>query len=136
MSPPPTYRTPSHTITSPNASLPGTDRTTRTSTSRPEGWWSSDEAGEVGEVGSTGGLTTGSSTPANKSPTRRSSFDSTKSMSGRKFGAKGITLGASKAVSGVDRGEGVGRERERLMAQKKGNVLRRKTVDGDTGGGS
>jgi lysosomal acid lipase/cholesteryl ester hydrolase len=126
MSPPPSCRVPSHTITSPSASVDETPShlTNQTSTSRPEGWWSSDEVA--------GTENSHSSTPANKSPTRRGSFDSTQSSMSKsgKFGAKGITIGAGKAVSGVTRGEGSGsaNDRERLLEEdgkRRRSVLKR-----------
>ncbi|KAL6156707.1 cholesterol esterase [Exserohilum turcicum] len=94
MSPPPTHRV------SLSFDSPGTNSqiTAQTSTSRPEGWWSSDEV-----AGTDPSQTT---TPASPTPARRSSFgslQSTKSVAG-KVGAKGITVGAGKAVSGVTTG--------------------------------
>jgi lysosomal acid lipase/cholesteryl ester hydrolase len=95
MSPPPTFRAP--TPFSPS-SIGGSQLTGQTSTSRPEGWWSSSDE-----------LT---NTPATQplSPRRRASFcsdGSTASHSGR-VGAKGITIGAGTAVSGIVLGEGRG----------------------------
>jgi lysosomal acid lipase/cholesteryl ester hydrolase len=98
--PDPSNRISTISFTSPGASVGDSQITEKTSTSRPEGWWSSDEV-----AGTDPSQTT---TPANHTPARRSSFDSeqsTKSMAG-KFGANGITLGAGKAVSGVTQGEG------------------------------
>ncbi|RAR10710.1 lysosomal acid lipase cholesteryl ester hydrolase precursor [Stemphylium lycopersici] len=124
MSPPPTNRV-SLSFDSPDQS----QTTAQTSTSRPEGWWSSDEV-----AGTDPSATT---TPASPTPARRSSFgsqQSTKSKTG-KVGAKGITIGASKAVSGVSTGEGYGqahnseKDRQRLLdADKKHrrNVLKKK----------
>ena len=98
--PDPSNRISTISFNSPGASVGDSQITEKTSTSRPEGWWSSDEV-----AGTDPSQTT---TPANQTPARRSSFDSqqsTKSMAG-KFGANGITLGASKAVSGLTQGEG------------------------------
>ncbi|KAL6710636.1 cholesterol esterase [Coniothyrium glycines] len=96
MSPPPTNRISTISIDSPNASINDSNVTTQTSTSRPEGWWSSDEVAN-----------TQPSTPK-RSP-RRSSFDSQRSgASQARFGNKGITLGVGKAVSAVVDGEGHG----------------------------
>jgi len=130
MSPPPVNRISSLSFGSPSAAGGDSQITTQTSTSRPEGWWSSDEV-----AGTDPSFPT---TPANTSPARRrSSFgsqQSTKSMTG-KFGAKGITLGAGKAISAVSPGEGHGEgsggknDRERLLEndrKHRRNVLRKK----------
>ena len=86
-----------HTIGSPAASQNDSQITTHTSTSRPEGWWSSDEV--------TG---TEPSTP-NKTLKNKGSFDS-QGSSGRqsRIGQRGISLGSAKAVSAVVAGEGHG----------------------------
>ncbi|CAO2654078.1 Nn.00g108110.m01.CDS01 [Neocucurbitaria sp. VM-36] len=103
MSPSPTSRIRAHTIESPGASVDASHITSQTSTSRPEGWWSSDEVAGTEQ--------SQPSTPhVSKSP-RRSSFEShtsTNSLTGR-FGNKGIRLGVGKAVSGVVEGEGHGK---------------------------
>ncbi|KAH6864969.1 hypothetical protein J4E91_006677 [Alternaria rosae] len=132
--PPSTNRMSTISFSSPGASVGDSQMTEKTSTSRPEGWWSSDEV-----AGTDPSQTT---TPANHTPARRSSFDSqqsTKSMAG-KFGANGITLGAGKAVSGVTitQGEGFGEgsgtnkdknDRERLLEadrKQRRNVLKKR----------
>ncbi|KAF1848801.1 alpha/beta-hydrolase, partial [Cucurbitaria berberidis CBS 394.84] len=99
MSPPPTFRVP---VDSPGASIDASHVTSQTSTSRPEGWWSSDEVAGTEQ--------SQPSTPhVSKSP-RRTSFDShtsTNSLTGR-FSNKGITLGVGRPVSGVIEGHGLG----------------------------
>lgn len=86
-----------HTIGSPAASQNDSQLTTQTSTSRPEGWWSSDDV-----------ASTEPTTPSKKVSKRRS-FDSTAS-NGRqsRFGDRGISLGSAKAVSAVVAGQGHG----------------------------
>lgn len=100
MSPPPTSRILANATNSPVASVGDSHITSQTSTSRPEGWWSSDEVA--------GTEHSHPSTPK-RSP-RRSSFDSQRSVKslGGKFGDKGISLGAGKAVSAMAQGEGHG----------------------------
>lgn len=97
MSPPPANRISNFSIDSPGASVGDSHFTSQTSSSRPEGWWSSDELAG-----------TQPSTPK-RSP-RRGSFDSQKSTTSLvgKLGEKGITIGASKAISAVIDGEGHG----------------------------
>lgn len=68
--------------------------------SRPEGWWSSDEVAG----------TDSSPPPPARSP-GRTSLSSLMSREGKgeaKFGSKGITLGAGKAVGGIISGSGTG----------------------------
>ncbi|KAJ4338175.1 cholesterol esterase [Didymella glomerata] len=86
-----------HTIGSPAVSQNDSQITSQTSTSRPEGWWSSDEVAG-----------TEPSTP-NKTLARRRSFDS-QASNGRqsRFGDRGISLGSAKAVSAVVAEEGHG----------------------------
>lgn len=86
-----------HTIGSPAASQNDSQITGQTSTSRPEGWWSSDEVAG-----------TEPSTPS-KTVAKRRSFDS-QASNGRqsRFGDRGISLGSSKAVSAVAAEEGHG----------------------------
>ncbi|KAJ4367886.1 cholesterol esterase [Didymella sp. IMI 355093] len=86
-----------HTTGSPAASQNDSQITTQTSTSRPEGWWSSDDVAG-----------TEPSTP-NKTVSKRRSFDS-QASSGRqsRFGDRGISLGSAKAVSAMVAGEGHG----------------------------
>lgn len=76
--------------------------TNATSTSRPEGWWSSDE------VGGTEHEASHPSTPS-RTVAKRRSFDS-QGSNGRvsRFGERGITLGSAKAISGIVEGEGHG----------------------------
>ena len=90
-----TLRSP--TADSPAPSLDNSQLTTQTTSSRPEGWWSSDEIAN-----------THPSTPHNRSPSR-ASIDSTSSkIESRQFGDKGISLGVAKAISGLVDGEGHG----------------------------
>jgi lysosomal acid lipase/cholesteryl ester hydrolase len=114
MSPPPTNRM-SLTFESPDHS----QTTAQTTTSRPEGWWSSDEVAGTEPSQST--------TPASPTPARRLSIgsqQSTKSMTTGKVGAKGITIGASKAVSAVSTGEGYGEGHN--IAKQRRNTLKKK----------
>ncbi len=106
---------------SPETSIVASNMTNQTSTSRPEGWWSSDDIGPAEH--------SPPSTPTVKKSSRRASSGShasVKSMSGR-FGDKGIKLGVGKAVSGVVEGEGFGegsgsgKEGESLASVKKEN---------------
>lgn len=86
-----------HTIGSPAASQNDSQLTTQTSTSRPEGWWSSDDVAG-----------TEPSTP-NKTLSKKRSFDSQGSNGRRsRFGDRGISLGSAKAVNSVVAGEGHG----------------------------
>ena len=91
-----------HTLGSPAASLNNSQVTAQTSTSRPEGWWSSDDVGNTEHEAS-------HPTTPNRVVVKRRSFDS-QASSGRqsRFGERGITLGSAKAVSGVVDGEGHG----------------------------
>lgn len=132
MSPPPTSRLPGNTGSSPNASVGESQATNLTSTSRPEGWWSSDDVA-------------GTEASQPTTPRRRGSFDSQrsgKSLAGR-FGNKGISLGVGRPVSSVVVEEGHGehgfdeRKGEHLLERageegrgKKGvkGVLRKKKV--------
>ncbi|KAF1938745.1 alpha/beta-hydrolase [Clathrospora elynae] len=101
MSPPPSSRVPTHAIDSPGASVGESHLTNQTSTSRPEGWWSSDEVAGTEQ--------SHSSTPLNKG-SRRPSVDSqksTSSLTGR-FGNKGISLGVGRPVSSVVEEQGIG----------------------------
>ncbi|KAJ4374823.1 cholesterol esterase [Neocucurbitaria cava] len=129
--PPPTSRLRSRTLESPVASVDASHMTSQTATSsRPEGWWSSDEvAGTEQSQPSTPPHT------VSKSP-RRTSFDShtsTNSLTGR-FGDRGIRLGVGKAVSGVVEGEGLGKgtgsgkEGESLLGVSSDEKGRRKSV--------
>ncbi|KAF2732363.1 alpha/beta-hydrolase [Polyplosphaeria fusca] len=95
--PPPAGKVPSHSLAdSPSAS----QVTSQTATSRPEGWWSSDEVAGTGH--------SEPSTPLLQKSPSRLSIDSQKSGKHSVFGERGITLGAGKAVSGVVEGTGHG----------------------------
>lgn len=97
MSPPPTSRLLENATLSPNASVIDSGTTTLTSTSRPEGWWSSDEVA-------------GTEPSQPTTPRRKASFDSQKSgksLAGW-FGNKGISVGAGRPVSSIVIGEGHG----------------------------
>ncbi|OCK75461.1 alpha/beta-hydrolase [Lepidopterella palustris CBS 459.81] len=85
------------TITAASPANSQSQHTNQTSTSRPEGWWSSDE------VAGTGG--SNNSTPA-KSPSR-ASFESLGGGKDGRFGKEGIRVGAGRAVGGVVYGEGL-----------------------------
>jgi lysosomal acid lipase/cholesteryl ester hydrolase len=98
--PPPAAKVPIHTVESPAASTNASHFTAQSSSSRPEGWWSSDEV--AGTEQST------PSTPNMHRNSRRQSFDSQRSGKMNRFGDKGITLGVGKAVSGIVSGEGHG----------------------------
>ncbi|PVI05342.1 alpha/beta-hydrolase [Periconia macrospinosa] len=77
--------------------------TARSSTSRPEGWWSSDEVGGTGH--------SGPPTPTrNPKPNlnRANSFDSQKSGKASMFDGRGISVGVGRAVSGIVEGVGKG----------------------------
>ena len=133
MSPPPTFRVPSQTMASPEASVDASHVTNQTSTSRPEGWWSSDEVAGTEQSHPT--------TPHVSNSPRRTSIDShisTNSLTGR-FGDKGIRLGVGKAVSGVIDGEGLGegtgsgKEGEGLLADER---KRKRSVGLGSGSGS
>ncbi|KAL0258175.1 cholesterol esterase [Diplodia seriata] len=71
----------------------------KSNASRPEGWWSSDEVGG-----------TDSSPPPPAHSPGRASFSSliSQGKTETKFGSKGITLGAGKAVGGLVSGSGTG----------------------------
>ncbi|KAH3920023.1 hypothetical protein HBH56_021770 [Parastagonospora nodorum] len=138
-----TLRSPTNVNQSPAPSLDASQLTNQTSTSRPEGWWSSDEvAGTEHSHPST------PKTPVNdknRSPSR-ASFDSTRSSGSKigtgRFGEKGISLGVAKAISGLVDGEGHGegsgvtnsgeksleasaeeRKRKRKLLKKKGTPV-------------
>ncbi|KAH7409787.1 Alpha/Beta hydrolase protein [Phaeosphaeria sp. MPI-PUGE-AT-0046c] len=107
--PQPKSRSPtSNTADSPAPSLGASQLTVQTSTSRPEGWWSSDEV-----AGTEQSRPSTPKTPVfnHRSPSR-ASFDSTRSSGSKlgtgKFGEKGISLGVAKAISGLVDGEGHG----------------------------
>jgi len=116
--PPAAPKVPIHTLDSPApaASNPASLVTARSSTSRPEGWWSSDDVAETGHSDPT--------TPEIQADIKRNqSFDSTRSgKSGRLsvFGDRGITLGAGKAVSGLVSGLGKGESSDSLSLKSEG----------------
>ena len=126
--PPPAAKVPIHTLAdSPRGSVDASQVTVQSNTSRPEGWWSSDEvAGEP-------------DTPITpQQAVRSSSVGSHKSTRSSVFGERGITLGAARAVSGMvgglGRGEGSGSGRENVgqgvdgtTDDKKSKKTRRKT---------
>ncbi|KAJ4314788.1 cholesterol esterase [Neodidymelliopsis sp. IMI 364377] len=94
-----------HTVGSPANSVDThqSHLTGQTSTSRPEGWWSSDD------VAGTEHEASHPSTPIRPLGNRRRSFDS-QGSNGRvsRFSNRGISLGVSKAVNGIVGGEGHG----------------------------
>lgn len=99
--PPPAAKVTVHTLDSspaPSAS----QVTAHSSSSRPEGWWSSDEVAETGN--------SGAATPEHTTTkiARNRSFDSVKSGKASVFSQRGITLGVGKAVSGLVGGMGKG----------------------------
>lgn len=101
---------PNQSAESPAPSLDASQLTVQTSTSRPEGWWSSDEV-----AGTEHSRPSTPKTPVYINPHRsesRASFDSTRSSGSKlgagKFGDKGISLGVAKAISGLVDGEGHG----------------------------
>jgi lysosomal acid lipase/cholesteryl ester hydrolase len=103
-----TLRSPTNTAESPVPSLDASQLTIQSTTSRPEGWWSSDEV-----AGTEHSRPATPKTPVfrNRSPSR-ASFESTRSNGSKigsgKFGEKGISLGVAKAISGLVDGEGHG----------------------------
>lgn len=105
-----TLRSPTNTAESPAPSLDASQLTIQSSTSRPEGWWSSDEVAgtEQSRPATPKTPTTGYH---NRSPSR-ASIDSTLSNASKigtgRFGNKGISLGVAKAISGLVDGEGHG----------------------------
>ncbi|KAF2676491.1 alpha/beta-hydrolase [Lentithecium fluviatile CBS 122367] len=154
--PPPAAKVPIHTHAQANAQAHMVDspapsinasqsqHTVQSSTSRPEGWWSSDEVAGTGHSEPTtpplqmtkrpGSKSPGSKSPQRRIAERRGSFDSQKSGRSGKlsvFGERGITLGVGKAVSAVlgaeGRGEGTGSgesegERKRRRGGRKGEL--------------
>jgi lysosomal acid lipase/cholesteryl ester hydrolase len=132
--PPPAAKVPIHTVDSPAASTNASHITAQSSSSRPEGWWSSDEV--AGTEQST------PSTPNMTRHSRRQSFDSQRSGKMSRFGDKGITIGVSKAVSGITSGEGhgegtgSGKDSENLLGlsaeekKKKKKIPKRRTGSG------
>ncbi|KAH7112806.1 Alpha/Beta hydrolase protein [Dendryphion nanum] len=114
--PPAAAKVPVHTLTdSPGGSIDASQVTARSSTSRPEGWWSSDEVAETG--------LSNPSTPVRQKSPRRQSFDSQRSNTPSIFNKQGISLGASKAISGIvdgfGRGEGSGSGKEISDAEER-----------------
>lgn len=118
------FKTSKDDVGSPAASLNASQLTAQTSTSRPEGWWSSDEV-----AGTEQSRPSTPKTPnKNRSPSR-TSFDSQRSSGSKigssSFGTKGINIGAAPAISGIIKGEGLGErsgartEAERLAEEEK-----------------
>jgi lysosomal acid lipase/cholesteryl ester hydrolase len=110
--PPITVKTPSqkpasHTNGSP-VSVDASQLTVQTSTSRPEGWWSSDEVAGTEQSRPSTPKTPNSH---NRSDSR-ASFDSQPSSGSKiatgRFGTKGISVGVAQAISGLVDGEGHG----------------------------
>ncbi|KAH8719504.1 Alpha/Beta hydrolase protein [Phaeosphaeriaceae sp. PMI808] len=96
-----------NTADSPAPSLDASQLTVQTSTSRPEGWWSSDEVADTEHFRPF----TPKSPPFRQRSPSRASLDSQRSTGSRiggRFGEKGISLGVAKAISGLVDGEGHG----------------------------
>ena len=110
--PPPAAKVPTHSFIDSPGSANASQHTAQSSTSRPEGWWSSDEVAGTGHSEpTTPPVPVDVAFATGKSPARRGSFDSQRSGRSGKvslFGQKGISLGVGKAVSGVVEGEGRG----------------------------
>jgi lysosomal acid lipase/cholesteryl ester hydrolase len=129
-SPPAAAKVPFHTLVdSPGGSINASQVTAHSSTSRPEGWWSSDEvAGDRSEPSTP-------ITPQSRQERQKSvdSHRSGKSVSSV-FGERGIKLGVGKAVSGMvtefGKGEGSGSGRESghlgVEAEKRRKKAKRK----------
>lgn len=123
--PPPAPKVPVQTLESPSPAASASQMTAHSSTSRPEGWWSSDEVAGTGHSDPT--------TPehvATRIP-RKQSFDSVRSGNSAKvsvFGERGITLGAAKAVSGLVGGLGRGQSTEN--SESEGKKKRKGKKDG------
>ncbi|KAF2014461.1 alpha/beta-hydrolase [Aaosphaeria arxii CBS 175.79] len=99
--PPAAATVPTHSLgDSPMGSLDASQITTRSSTSRPEGWWSSDEVAGTGH--------SDANTPSGRKSPGRASVDSQKSTKSSIFNKQGISLGVGKAVSGIVGGLGHG----------------------------
>ncbi|KAF2134981.1 alpha/beta-hydrolase [Dothidotthia symphoricarpi CBS 119687] len=94
----PSVKTPTRNVDSPVPSLDASHMTNQSSTSRPEGWWSSDEVGGD-DVGGT--EPSAPSTPPPPKFRRKMSERSVDSANLARFGNKGITLGVGRAVSGI-----------------------------------
>jgi lysosomal acid lipase/cholesteryl ester hydrolase len=105
-----TFRSPTIPADSPAPSLDASQLTVQTSTSRPEGWWSSDDV-----AGTEQSRPASPKTPANRSANMspsRASVDSTRSAGSKyssgRFGNKGISVGVAKAMTGLVDGQGIG----------------------------
>lgn len=124
--PPAAPKVPVHTFDSPAAS----QHTAVSATSRPEGWWSSDEVAGTGHSAPT---TPPPPPPAQRAAEvrpmtrRQGSGDSAQSGRNSLFGEKGISLGVGKAVSAVVEGEVRG-EGSGESGGEKGKRRRRKGV--------
>ncbi|PSN72531.1 alpha/beta-hydrolase [Corynespora cassiicola Philippines] len=124
--PPPAPKVPVHTLDD-SASVNASQITGLSSTSRPEGWWSSDE------VAGTGYSDPNTPVLPTKSDARRPSFDSQKSGKSAKmnvFGERGISLGAARAVSGIISELGSG-EASRSGSGREGEDLEEGAGEGD-----
>lgn len=116
--PPAAAKVPVHTreASSSAASVQASQMTAHSSTSRPEGWWSSDEVAGTGHSDPTTPEKVAAKIPRNQS------FDSVrsgKSAKMRGFGERGITLGVGKAVSGLVGGLGKGESSDSLDQESK-----------------
>jgi lysosomal acid lipase/cholesteryl ester hydrolase len=105
-----TFRSPTTTADSPAPSLDASQLTVQSSTSRPEGWWSSDDV-----AGTEHSRPASPKTPVNRSVNRspsRASVDSARSSGSKyasgRFGNKGISVGVAKAMTGLVDGQGIG----------------------------
>jgi len=114
-----TFRSSTQEHGSPSASINASQVTAHSSSSRPEGWWSSDEVAgteqsrpETPKTPVTAATSTNlQHGDRNRSP-GHASFDSQMSVGSKiahgKFGIKGITLGAAAPISAVSESEGKG----------------------------
>ncbi|KAF1995974.1 alpha/beta-hydrolase [Amniculicola lignicola CBS 123094] len=124
--PPAVPKGPTHSADSPSPSVGASQVTARSTTSRPEGWWSSDDVAGTGH--------SEPSTPVTQKSPRRGSFDSQKSGKQSIFGDRGITLGVGKAVSGfvegLGKGEGSGSGKDSEEAKRSRKRLKRRSEGG------
>ncbi|KAF2175782.1 alpha/beta-hydrolase [Zopfia rhizophila CBS 207.26] len=132
---PPAQKVPVRARDSPAASADASQITARSSTSRPEGWWSSDEVA--------GTEHSDPSSPVIQRNPSSQSFESQRSWQGSVFGERGISLGVGKAVSGIvgglGRGEASGSGKETgdgvNEGKQKKKRSRRKAPGGEDGAG-
>jgi lysosomal acid lipase/cholesteryl ester hydrolase len=121
--PPPAAKVPTQTgADSPAASVDASQVTAQSSTSRPEGWWSSDE---VAGTGHSDPSTPISANLPNRSSSR-ASFDSQKSRQSSLFNTKGISLGVGRAVSGLVDGLGKGEKSESSGKERGSEIVDKK----------